>query len=115
MYQFFVPDGQTETQFINSVNALWPDDVIEVTYRPAVGYEADFVIGDMRTAPEFLLGKIVKWNVPGPTGAVLELTLDNIKNLDPAFFSRLVSIVGGWGKDAEGKTLAQRREDKVKN
>lgn len=115
MLDIFVPDGHTETRFVDSVAGLWPDGKYEITFRPPVGYETDIMLNDPKEGPNFLAKKIQKWNVTDKDGAVVEINAKNIEKLHSAFYTRLLAIVGGWANTADGKTINEGRREDQKN
>lgn len=108
MSALFVPDGQTETLPIDSVDGLWPDGhTVEI--RPPVGWEVERVINDPSSGPDFLEKHIVKWSLGEA------VSKENISRLRSYFYTRLLAVVCGWAKDKDGKAISTTRNDSLKN
>jgi hypothetical protein len=111
-----IPDGYTESGAIQEVPRLYPR--VEITWRPMLGPEladyyqqVDGLKGKQvrQLAAGHLAGKLKKWDVKGPDGAVLPITSANVLLLKDRLFARLWSIV--TGQDAPDEAPGKSPED----
>jgi hypothetical protein len=97
----YIPDGYTRETTIPACE-LW--DEINVTYRPMAA--ADFAeylakskgldeAGWSRLVCDLIAGKLVAWNITGPSGESVAVSADSVKRLVNPLVLRLWTILCG--------------------